>query len=175
MTAEPPASPDALYGPEPLGPQHDVAAFACGVAALDDYLRAQALVNQRADKSRTYVVAHGAQVVAYFSLSAAAVEPAVATARLAAGQGRQAIPVILLARLAVDTTKQGRGLGEAMLVEALARSAAAAGVIGARAVVVHATDESARGFYAKFGFEASPTNTLHLILLMKNIRKSLKA
>lgn len=82
--------------------------------------------------------------------------------------------MILLARLAVDTAEQGRGLGEAMLVEALARSCEAAGMIGARAVLVHAKNDEARAFYARYGFEPSPTDPLHLMLLMKDARKTLE-
>ena len=91
--------------------------------------------------------------MAYVSLAAGSVRPDDVPGRVATGQGRQAIPVILLARLAVDTAEQGRGLGEAMLVEALARSCEAAGMIGARAVLVHAKNDEARAFYARYGFE----------------------
>ncbi len=111
---------------------------------------------------------------AYFSLAAASVEPADTTARLAKGQGRQPIPVILPGRLAVDLREQGHGLGEAMLVDALRRCARAAETIGARAVLVHAKDERARGFYARYGFEPSPTHPLHLVVLTKDVRMSLE-
>ena len=157
----------------PFSEEHDVAGFDCGVPALDLYLTRQALADQRAEKARTLVAARGRHVVAFFSLAAASVEPQEATGRLAKGQGAQAIPVILLARLAVDSSEQGRGLGRAMLVEAAARCARAADIIGARAVLVHAKDPSARRFYEKFGFEPSPSNPLHLIVLMKDVRKSL--
>jgi GNAT superfamily N-acetyltransferase len=160
---------------EPLSEEHDVAVFDCGVPALNVYLTKQALADQRAEKARTFVAVRGRHVVAFFSFAAASVEPQDATARLARGQGAQAIPVILLARLAVDTSEQGRGLGGAMLVEAVARSAQAANIIGARAVLVHAKDPSARRFYEKHDFEPSPSNPLHLIVLMKDIRKSLGA
>ncbi len=112
-------------------------------------------------------------MVGFFTLATGSVEPDEATRRLAEGQGRQSIPVIVLARLAVEKTEQRRGIGEAMLVEALGRCAAAADVIGARAVLVHAKDERVAGFYRKYGFERSPTNPLHLAMLMKDIRKTL--
>ena len=167
MTAEP------LRGPESLDSGHDAMHFDCGVSGLNGYLIDRALSDQRAEKSRTYVAARGARVVAYFSLAASSAEPADATERLARGQGGQPIPVILLARLAVDTSEQGQHLGEAMLIEALAKSAAAADAIGARAVLVHAKDASARGFYERYGFEESPTDPLHLMLLIKDVRKTL--
>jgi len=158
---------------EPLAETHDVAAFDCGIPVLNLYLTRQAHADQRAEKARTFVAARSRRVVAFFSLAAASVEPQGATERLARGQGAQAIPVILLARLAVDSSEQRRGLGKALLVEAVARCTRAADIIGARAVLVHAKDPDARRFYEKHGFEPSPSNPLHLIVLMKDVRKSL--
>jgi len=168
-------SAGTLLGPEPLGPGHDVATFDCGVPTLNDYLARQALADQRADKTRTFVATRGGRVAGFFSLAAASVEPESATTRLAKGQGTQSIPVILLARLAVDLTGQGHGVGRALLVEALARCAQAADVIGARAVLVHAKTARARIFYESCGFEASPTNPLHLVILMKDVRRTFDA
>jgi predicted N-acetyltransferase YhbS len=168
-------SAEALLGPELLDAAHAVATFDCCVSALNDYLARQALADQRADKTRTFVATRGGRVAGFFSLAAASVEPESAIARLAKGQGAQAIPVILLARLAVDLSEQGRGVGRGLLVEALARCAQAADIIGARAVLVHAKTARARAFYARFGFEASPTNPLHLVILMKDARKTFSA
>jgi len=162
-----------LTGPEPLSALHVVEGFACGDGALDTYLVRQALADQRAEKSRTCVFLDGARVAAYWTLAAASVEPVSASSRLAAGQGSQSIPVILLARLAVDMAWQGRGIGEAVLVDALARASHAANLIGARAVLVHAISPQAAAFYARYGFEPSPTDPLHLVVLMKDIRASL--
>ena len=159
---------------EPLGPRHDVARFDCGVPSLNDYLAKRALSDQHAEQIRVYLVALQDQVVGYFSRAAGAVEPQDATERMSKGQGAQPIPVILLGRLAVDVEYQGNGLGEALLVEALARSAAAAGTIGARVMLVHAIDERAREFYLKYGFEFSPTDPLHLVMLMKDIRRTFR-
>ena len=158
---------------EPLTERHDVEGLDCGVKALDRYLKLQALRDQQADKAQTMVAGQEGRVVAYFSLAAASVEPDAATPRAAKAQGSQPIPAILLARLAVDRSEQAQGLGRAMLLQALARSAQAADAIGARVVLVHAKDERVRGFYEHFGFEQSPTGPLQLMLLMKDIRKSL--
>jgi GNAT superfamily N-acetyltransferase len=158
---------------EPLTESHDVEGFECGVEALDRYLTRQALRDQQADKAQTMVAVRDGRVVAYFSLAAASLEPDAAAARAAQGQGAQPIPAILLARFAVARSEQGRGVGRAMLVQALARSAQAADVIGARVVLVHAKDDRARAFCEHFGFEQSPTGPLQLMLLMKDIRKSL--
>jgi len=166
-------SAEALFGPEPLEPRHEVSSFDCGAPALNDYLIDRALTDARAGKSQTQVACRGDSVVAYYSLAAGSIEASAATRRAATGQGRQPIPVIVLARLAVDLTEQGHGLGEQMLVQALARSADAASLIGVRAVLVHAKDATARGFYERYGFEPSPTHPLHLLLLMKDIRKTL--
>lgn len=167
MSAEP------LYGPEPLGPHHVVTSFDCGSQALNDYLVERALGDGRVGKSQTQVACRGDSVVAYYSLAAGSVEAADASQRLAKGQGNQAIPVIVLARLAIDLTEQGKGLGTQMLLQALARCADAATLIGVRAVIVHAKDQAAKRFYERYGFEPSPSHALHLVLLMKDIRKTL--
>ena len=168
-------SAEALFGPESLEPRHDVSSFDCGAPALNDYLAGRALADARAGKSQTQVACRGDSVVAYYSLAAGSVEASAATERAATGQGRQPIPVIVLARLAVDLTEQGHGLGEQMLLQALARSAEAASLIGVRVVLVHAKGGAARAFYQRYGFEPSPTHPLHLLLLMKDIRTTLGA
>ena len=95
-------------------------------------------------------------------------------ARVGKGQGRYPVPVILMARFAVDQREQGRGLGKALFRDALRRALAGADVIGGRAFLVHAKDEETRAFYLRFGMEPSPTNPLHLLLLFKDIRQSLE-
>ena len=157
-------------GPEPLDPSHDVQRFDCGAPPLNEYLRRQALPDQQAGKSRTYVAFVGIGVIAYFSLAAASVEPDAAIARVGKGQGGQSIPCVLLARFAVDVDYQGHGLGQAMLMEALRACLRAADVIGVRAVLVHAKDESTRDFYERYGFMASPTHPLHVMMPMKDVR-----
>jgi GNAT superfamily N-acetyltransferase len=140
---------------------------------LNDYLLSQALADQRAGKSRTFVATRAGRVIAYFSLAAASIAPEEASGRAAKGQGAQAIPAILLARFAVDSSEQGRGVGSAMLVEALARCAQAADIVGVRVVLVHAKNGSARTFYAEHDFEPSPVNPLQLMVLIKDVRKTL--
>jgi GNAT superfamily N-acetyltransferase len=154
---------------EPLRPDHEVAFFACGSPSLDEYLATRALGDGRAHKSRTYVAVEGNRVVGYYSLAAASVEPEHSTARSRAGQGRQPIPAILLARLAVADSRQGRGLGEALLIDALGRCGAAAESIGARVVLVHVADARARAFYVRYGFEAAPARPSTPMLLMKDL------
>jgi predicted N-acetyltransferase YhbS len=95
--------------------------------------------------------------------------------RIAKGLAKHPIGVILLARLAVDLSERGAGLGKALLVDGLMRALTAADAIGARAILVHAIDEEAASFYKKFGFEPSPLDPKQLMLLMKDLRATLKS
>jgi len=160
---------------EKLARDHDVSAFECGKPSLDDWLRRFALTNQQSDSARTYVLHRAGKVAAYYSLSAGAVRKEESPARIAKGLAQHPIGVILLARLAVDRSEHGNGLGKAMLVDALSRALLAADAIGARAILVHAIDEEAAAFYRKFGFEPSPLDPKQLMLLMKDLRASLKS
>ena len=116
----------------------------------------------------------GRTVVGYFALAAAQVSPDEATARAMKGQPKvRPVPAILLARLAVDQSHQGNGLGRSLLQDAVLRCAHAAEAIGVRVILVHAKHDEARNWYLRFGFEESPTDPLHLLLLMKDVRASL--
>jgi GNAT superfamily N-acetyltransferase len=114
-------------------------------------------------------------VIAYHSLTAGAVRKEESPERVAKGLAKHPIGVILLARLAVDRSAQGEGLGKALLMDALVRCCDAADAVGARAVLVHALDEQAAAFYRRFGFEPSPLNPNQLMLLMKDLRATLKS
>jgi len=161
--------------PEPIGAHHQVAGFSSGVIALDDYLAKHALANSQAGTARTYVSTVDSHiVVAYYSLSAAQLIFADAPARLQKGAPRHPIPVVLLARLAVDSTKQGQGLGSALLKDAILRTLAAAETVGVRALLVHAKDAAAKAFYEHYDFEALPGHPLHLVLLLKDARRLMK-
>ena len=165
-------APDDAWSPiGKLDAAHDVEAFDCGKPPLDAFLRRHALVNLKAGGAQTYVVCRaGRRVVGYYSLAYGAVEHADAAARMAKGMARHPIPVMLLARLAVDRREQGRGLGRALLKDALLRTARAADIAGMRALLVHAKDEEARAWYETFDFERSPTDPFHLFLLLKDVR-----
>ncbi len=154
---------------------HQIVGFECGKPPLNDFLIRYALQNQASGGARTYVMTYAERVVGYYSLAPASVSPEDAPARIIKGQGRYPVPVILMARFAVDSSKQGKGLGKALFRNALRRALEGAEVIGGRAFLVHAKDEEARTFYLKFGMEESPTNPLHLLLLFKDIRQSLAA
>ena len=158
-----------------LTKQHELAGFDCGKAPLNGFLFKYALQNQGSGGARTYVLTRGKRVIGYYSLAPASIAPEDAPARVMKGQGRYPVPVILMARFALDLSEQGKGYGKVLFRDALRRALAGAEVIGGRAFLVHAKDEEARSFYARFGMEASPTNPLHLLFLFKDIRQSLEA
>jgi GNAT superfamily N-acetyltransferase len=130
-------------------------------------------MNQRAETAKTYVAHHGGRVVGYHALAAGSVLKHEAPERIAQGIANHPIGVILLARLAVDKSEQGKGLGKALLRDALARIAQAADLVGVRAVLVHAIDDVAREFYLHHGFHPSPVDPMALMMLMKDLRASI--
>jgi GNAT superfamily N-acetyltransferase len=157
---------------EPLSRVHDVSRFDCGRhASLNLWLQKYALQNQANDSARTYVVHRAHVAVGYYTISAGSVARERATARAAHGLANHPVPVSLLARLAVDKNEQGNGLGSALLKDALVRIEGAGDVLGIRAVLVHAIDDQARVFYERFDFERCPGDPLHLMLLMKDLRR----
>ena len=155
--------------------RHHVADFTCGNGALDRWLHASAGQAQRADVARTYVAVSDAQVVVgYYTLVAGQVEYDDAPRAVAKGVSRHfPLPVGLVARLAVATTHQGRGLGSDLLRDGLRRLAAASEQIGMRAALVHAIDEHAAAFYRRHGFEPATTDGLTLMLPLAAVRNAL--
>jgi GNAT superfamily N-acetyltransferase len=154
-----------------------VGGFDCGSEAQSGWLRDHALQAHRAGLSRVYVV-HSVdeenRVVGYYALAAGSVAPADAAPRLMRGAGRYHQPVVILTRLGVDRSAQGEGLGRALVVDALRRTAAASEVIGVPAVLIHCENNAAREFYLRLAkFEPSPTDPMHLLLLMKDLRRAL--
>jgi GNAT superfamily N-acetyltransferase len=163
----------AYSRPEPLRGKHQLEGFCCGEEALDGWLHRHARHAEAAGSARTFVTTDGSRVVGYYALAIGQVGPDDATERLLKGQpGKRPVPVLLIARLAVDQELQGRGIGISLLQDALLRCATAAETVGVRAIAAHA-NEHASGFYDQFGFEASPTDPLHRILLMKDVRRFL--
>ena len=165
------------YGPVvPIGVGHVVDDFDCGSAAQTRWLRRHALQAHRTDAARVYVVTRASdpRVAGYYALAAGAADREDAPGRVARGMSRHPVPVVLLARLGVDLREQGKGLGRALLVDALVRVAAAADLIAARALLIHCESAAARAFYLRQAeFEPSPTDPLHLFLLLGDLRRSL--
>jgi GNAT superfamily N-acetyltransferase len=156
---------------EKLNASHALDAFDCGKEPLNRFLRRFALTNQRAGSTQTYVVCRSEREVAgYYSLAVGAVEPGDTPTRVSKGLARHPVPVMLLARLAVDKAEQGRGLGRALLKDALLRTAQAADIAGIRALLVHAKDDEARAWCKRFDFEPGPADPYQLFLLMKDVR-----
>ncbi|RZU50022.1 acetyltransferase (GNAT) family protein [Krasilnikovia cinnamomea] len=160
---------------EALTSGHVLAGFDCGSPAQSAWLVDHAMQAHRAGLSRVYVVSDpDRRVVGYYALAAGSVAPADAAPRLRQGAGRYHQPVMILTRLGVDTSAQGAGLGRALVVDALRRIAAASDVVGVRAVLIHCESDAARAFYLRLAkFEASPTDPMHLLLLMKDLRRAL--
>jgi GNAT superfamily N-acetyltransferase len=133
---------------EAISESRDLSRFDCGGRkSLNDWLKRFALINQRNESARTYVMHRNGSVVGYYSISAGSLSVEETSARISKGLARHPIPAILLARLAVDKDAQSGRLGKAILKDALARIAQAADIVGARAVLVHAIDRQARKFY----------------------------
>ena len=159
---------------EKLRRDHQVDLFDCGQEGLNRFLARYAFQNQQAEASQTYVALAGDDVVGFYTLVVAQVEYDAAPARLGKGIAKHPIPLMLLARLAVATNWQGKGLGSGLLKDAMLRTLQAADIAGIRAMAVHATDDDAQAFYERFGFVQAPTDPYHLFVLLKDVRRILK-
>lgn len=148
---------------------HNCELFHCGEAVLDTWLKTRARKNEASGASRTYVITRGNDVVGYYSLAVGSVSHALVPGRIRRNMP-DPIPVMLLARLAVDTSLQGQGIGRALLRDVILRTEQAAHIAGIRAILVHALHERARNFYISCGFTPSPINELTLMLPLSSVR-----
>jgi N-acetylglutamate synthase-like GNAT family acetyltransferase len=156
--------------------QHDVHDFASGVDALDRYLERIGAQAQSSGDARVYVVTTDDHrtVVAYYTLSAGSVAYTDAPVRARKGVPERPIPVVVLGRVAVDDRHRQSGLGRALLRDSMLRVLAAAEHVGVRALLVHAKNDDVRDWYLKQAeFEPFPADRATLMLLMKDIRRSL--
>ena len=151
---------------------HIVEDFDCGYDDLNRFISRFALNSQSAGSAQTYVALADEKVVGYYSLAVGAVAHSQAPTRMVKGLARHPVPVMLLARLAVDNGAKRKGLGVALLHDALARTLQAADIAGISAVIVHAKDNEARRLYEHFDFDPSPTDPYHLHLLVKDLRRA---
>jgi GNAT superfamily N-acetyltransferase len=156
----------------PLARDHQLDEFDSGAAELDDWLRRFARVADASGTARTYVLVDGLRVLGYYALTPGAVHREDLPERHARGMPAHPIGVILLARLAVDRSLQGHGYGRALLTDAAVRTLQAAELVGVRAMLVHARDDGASRFYERLGFTPSPTDPLHLMVLIKDLRRT---
>ncbi|MDX1488667.1 MAG: GNAT family N-acetyltransferase [Acidiferrobacterales bacterium] len=157
--------------PEPLAVTHRLEGFDCGKSALDEWLLHHARQAQTSGSAKTFVVTDESRVVGYFSLTVGQVDTLDAPERIRQGMGRYPIPVVILARLAVDRSVQGLGIGVGMLQDAIRRTLAIAEQAGIRAMLTHPIDEEATRFYTRFGFVPSPVREQQLLLLLKDARR----
>lgn len=163
---------------EPIAPDHDTQSFDCGSEEQTAWLVRHALQAHQSDTARVYVVCldGSRSVVGYYALAAGSIAHAAAPPRLTKGVGRYPVPVVILTRLGVDLDQQGRGLGSALVRDALFQVAAIAERVGVRALLIHAETPEAAAFYQGIdpGFEASPTDPLHVVLLIKDLRRAIR-
>lgn len=165
----------AYLRPEPLRGKHSLEGFNCGEESLNTWLHRYSRHAEEANTARTFVTtSDGEKVVGFFSLTVGQVQAKDATIRLLKGQpADRPVPVVILARLAVDQAQQDQGLGRSHLQEAMLHFSSLAEHAGVRGLVAHALDQRARTFYLRFGFEESPADPLHLILLAKDLKRFL--
>lgn len=151
----------------------DRSAFDCGKPTLNEWLQRQAGQQERADNTRTFLAIESDRIVGYYASTTYRLELDEAAVAYGAGKRQYPIPAVLLARLAVDKSSHGRGVGARMLVHALSEFAKASQSVGFEVVVVHAIDEEAVTFYARYGFTRFQGESLHLYLTTKALRATL--
>jgi GNAT superfamily N-acetyltransferase len=161
-----------LAAPRPLASDHELDEFSCGIEPLDDWLKRHARHNEAEGGSRTFVLCAGRRAVGYYSLAAGSLLPGAAVGRVRRNMPNP-VPVVLLGRLAIDRTWQGRGLGADLLRDAVLRVLAAAASIGVRALLVHAISEEAKAFYQRHGFRPSPVDPMMLMITLAEAEKAL--
>ena len=155
---------------ELLDKTHILDGFDCGEHALNEFLSRFALTAIRSDESCTYVALNNEEVIGFYTLVVSEVAHCDASERIIKGMARRPVPVMLLARMAVAVSYQRRGVGSSLLKHAVLRTLEAASIAGIRAMAVHAKNATVRSFYERFDFQPSPTNPLHLFILMKDLR-----
>lgn len=163
----------AVSAPEHLTAQHDLSAFDSGVPDLDTWLKRRAFRNEASGASRTYVVSAAGRVVGYYALATGAVAQTEVTGRVRRNMP-EPIPVMMIGRLAVDREYQGKGLGSALLKDALLRTLNAASIAGIRAVLLHAISQGAKRFYANAGFSPSPVDPMTMMITLGDVERSLR-
>ncbi|MBS1214286.1 MAG: conserved hypothetical acetyltransferase [Proteobacteria bacterium] len=161
----------SLRGPEALGAEHRLEGFDCGKPALNDWLLRHARQAQGSGSAKTFVVVDDNRVAGYFSLTVGQIDTLEAPERIRKGMGQYPVPVVILARLAVCTQDQGRGIGFGLLQDAIRRTMLIADQAGIRAMLTRPIDDDASRFYTRFGFIASPLREQQLLLLLKDARR----
>lgn len=162
-----------IPAPISLDRRHPVSDFDCGKAGLNEWLIRYALQSQGSGSAKTFVVADPKRLMGFYSLTVGQVDSLDAPERIRKGMGRYPIPVVILARMAVALGDQGKGIGRGMLQDAIRRTLLISEQAGIRALLTHPIDQEAERFYLRFGFESSPIREGQLLLLLKDVRKTL--
>ena len=165
-------SADRLSAPAPLDDTHDLTLLDSGEPALDDWLRRRARANQAGGASRTFVVCRASFVVGYYCLAAGAVAMAAAPGRIRRNMP-DPIPMAVLGRLAVDRSVQGKGIGRALLRDAVLRTLRASEALAVRGLLVQALNPEAQRFYLACGFVPSPADPMLLMATLPDLRAAL--
>ena len=163
---------EEIGAPEHLTAAHDISAFECGVANLTEWLKKRALLNEETGASRTYVVCCASRVVGYYVLASGGVALAKAPGRVRRNMP-DPLPVMIVGRLAVDQSCQGRNIGRSLLRDAVLRTLEAAEIGGIRAILGHAISEEAKRFYERYGFSASPADPMTLMITVADAKRAL--
>lgn len=161
-----------LAAPVPIAPEHDLSAFECGQPSLDEWLKRRALRNHQSGAARCFVVCSGANVVGYYSLSAGAIAHESAPKSMRRNMP-DPLPVLLLGRLAIDQRYHNRGLGSALLRDAMLRAVSVARDAGVFAILLHALTPEAKQFYLSRGFVQSPLQPMTLMMTLETVRSIL--
>jgi GNAT superfamily N-acetyltransferase len=159
-----------LSAPTLLAGRHDLDLFQSGTESLDQWLRRRARANQASGASRTYVIVESVRVVGYYCLSSGALDLADALGAIRRNMP-DPVPMAVLGRLAIDVSWQGKGLGVALLQDAVLRTGQAAAILGIRGILVHVISDQAKAFYEHYGFAASPKNPMTLVLSLRTEEK----
>lgn len=162
-----------LSAPQPLADHHQLVDFACGEPSLDDWLKRRAAKNQANGSSRTYVVCEGEKLVGYYCLAAGAIGRAEAPFTMRRNRP-DPVPVLVLGRLAIHKDHHQKGIGTALLNDAIRRAMQAADIAGVTALLVHAISEQARRFYLSRGFIESPIQPMTLCLMLATVGQALR-
>lgn len=167
-----------LCSPRPLAAEDQLDGFDCGKASLNEWLLRHARQAHASGSARAFVIADdtngGHRVVGYYSLAVGQVDTLEVPERIRKGMGQYPIPVVLLARLAVDRRYHGHGVGPGLLRNAITRALTVSEQAGVRAMMTHPLDADAAGFYLKFGFVTSPAGEGMLLLLLKDAQRLLR-
>jgi GNAT superfamily N-acetyltransferase len=157
--------------PCPLEEGYDSSSFDCGVETLDTYLKRYARQTQKRKGARTYVVLDANRVVAYYTIVFGGIDWKDAPEHVRKGSGKYPTPIMMLAKLAVDKSCAGKGLGNSLLLDALHRALAASEIAGLRAVVVDAKDDAAKHFYEKRGFRSWPIGSNRMYVTIPELKR----